>query len=562
MPTYIAMAPRLSLVASLVALAFAGSAGARTGPVPVKQPTAPQGLKAFLLRADEPAGHVFSRTPSFAWNPVRGAVRYEFELATSGRFTDNAVLWSATDLNSPVASIPIALPWITGSPYSLYAHVRAITRRGATPWSVPYGFNMRWAGVPAPLPSYPGLVRWTPVAGATQYNVWFVDVGKVFTTMTNVADEREYYSFHDAASWTGVVHWRVRPERYLYGSTTNGLPATSFGPWSPVYTSYNPPFALGPLTAVAAVSDTTSDALAPKPHRLMPGFSFSGNVGVGGTSSMFRVYIATDRDCLNIVYRGAIVGSPAYAPRPTGPLALPHDHKGVMDAVAGYLKDGDEGTSYMSDGFSFASTESTTSGSGSGGSGGGGGGGTSAPPSQTITGAKVDLWDTDWPEGRYYWTVVPVAVNDPGTGPVTYVDTELPQEGCHAGRELTFGKVSEPAVTAEQGAYASGLSPRGRLFAANKKSSRFYGAPLVAWKPALGAYQYELQWGHKQYPFEPLGGLKTPTSSTSAVLPLGPGVWYYRVRGINAFIPGSKPLMSWSAPTKLVVTRPTFRVVR
>jgi uncharacterized membrane protein YgcG len=556
------MAPRLSLVASLVALAFAGSAGARTGPVPVKQPTAPQGLKAFLLRADEPAGHVFSRTPSFAWHPVHGAVRYEFELATSGRFTDNAVLWSSTDLTSPVASIPIALPWITGSPYSLYAHVRALTRRGATPWSAPYGFNMRWAGMPTPLPSYPGLVRWTPVAGATQYNVWFVDVGKVFTTMTNVADEREYYSFHNAASWTGVVHWRVRPERYLYGSTTNGLPAVSFGPWSPVYTSYNPPFALGPLTAVAAVSDTTSDALAPKPHRLMPGFSFSGNVGVGGTSSMFRVYIATDRDCLNIVYRGAIVGSPAYAPRPTGPLALPHDHKGVTDALAGYLKDGDEGTSYMSDGFSFASTESTTSGSGSGGSGGGGGGGTSAPPAQTVTGAKVDLWDTDWPEGRYYWTVVPVAVNDPGTGPVTYVDTELPQEGCHASRELTFGKVSEPAVTAEQGAYASGLSPRGQLFAANKKSSRFYGAPLVAWKPALGAYQYELQWGHKQYPFEPLGGLKTPTSSTSAVLPLGPGVWYYRVRGINAFIPGDKPLMSWSAPTKLVVTRPTFRVVR
>jgi hypothetical protein len=31
---------------------------------------------------------------------------------------------------------------------------------------------------------------------------------------------------------------------------------------------------------------------------------------------------------------------------------------------------------------------------------------------------------------------------------------------------------------------------------------------------------------------------------------------------MNAFIPGNKPMMSWSDPTKLVVARPSFRVVR
>ena len=35
----------------------------------------------------------------------------------------------------------------------------------------------------------------------------------------------------------------------------------------------------------------------------------------GAPAELFRVYIATDEDCVNIVYRGAIVGSPAYAPR-------------------------------------------------------------------------------------------------------------------------------------------------------------------------------------------------------------------------------------------------------
>src|SRR5207248_5833441 len=29
-------------------------------------------------------------------------------------------------------------------------------------------------------------------------------------------------------------------------------------------------------------------------------------------------------------------------------------------------------------------------------------------------GAPVDLWDTDWPNGGYYWTVVPVAAISPG----------------------------------------------------------------------------------------------------------------------------------------------------
>jgi hypothetical protein len=549
------MAMRLSFVASLATLVLVSSAQAGTKPVPVLRVAPPEGVKAFLLRADESAGHTFSRTPSFAWQPVRGATRYEFELSTSQHFTDNAILWSAADLRSPVASIPIALPWITGNQYSLYAHVRAITRKGPSRWSDPYGFNMRWGSVPTPLPSYPGLVRWTPVAGATQYNVWFTDVGKVFTTMTNVADEREYYSFHNDTTWTGVVHWRIRPERYLYGTTSNGLPVVSYGPWSPVYTSYNPPFAIGPLSEVAAVSDTTSNALGAQPHRLMPGFAFTGDVGVGGTSDMFRVYISTDRDCVNIVYRGAIVGSPAYAPRPTGPLDLPKDHAAHLSAQAGFLKDGNEGpNTSMSDGFSYPTTELPAAPPGSGG-----GGGTSAPPPQTVTGAKVDLWDTDWPEGRYYWTVVPVSVIDGSA--MFYHDTELPQEACQAGRYLSFGKVSEPAVTAEQGAYASGLSPRGQLFSANKTRARFYGPPLVAWKPALGAYEYDVQWSRRAYPFNPVGELKTPTSSTSYVLPIGPGTWYYRVRGVNAFIPGNKPMMSWSDPTKLVVAKPSFRVV-
>src|SRR5687767_8412906 len=89
----------------------------------------PTGLKPFLLRADEGPVHTFPRTPSFAWKPVRGAVRYEFELSTRSNFAESALIWTSTSLKMPTAAIPVGLPWMTGSPYALWAHVRAVTRK-------------------------------------------------------------------------------------------------------------------------------------------------------------------------------------------------------------------------------------------------------------------------------------------------------------------------------------------------------------------------------------------------------------------------------------------------
>ena len=49
----------------------------------------------------------------------------------------------------------------------------------------------------------------------------------------------------------------------------------------------------------------------------MPAFVFSSD-----GRPLHRVYVATDKDCVNIVHVGSIVGGTAYAPRVTGPLAL------------------------------------------------------------------------------------------------------------------------------------------------------------------------------------------------------------------------------------------------
>jgi hypothetical protein len=582
----------------------------------------PQELRGFLLRANEPVVHTFSRTPSFAWEPVAGAKTYEFQLATSKDFNDSGVVWEQDGVKSPTVALPLSLPWITGKPYSLYAHVRAITRRGPTAWSVPFGFNMRWSTVPVPLtPSYPGLLRWTNVPGASGYQLWLVDAGKWFTTRSNQADEREYYTFHQNPAFSGVVHWRVRATRWLYGETQNGLPSVSYGPWSPIYSSYNPPFPVGPLTVSATVSNVVSDAARARAHEIMPAFVYGGDTWTGKSEELYRVEVFTDEDCLNVVFRGAIVGSPAYVPRPTGPLALPTDVAGITAARTAFLPDGTEPDSYTYDGVPVKGTESSVAPAS--------GGGTSLPPSITVTGAHVDLWDSDWPGGRYYWTLMPmeavasqtlsttlaaatpagsstitvadatgVAAGDalqvgtvpenavvksvagnvitlvagvagfhaagepvvrPG-GRVTYQEAELTQDACASGRMLAFGKSSEPVVTSQVAPFASGLSPDGKLVAAANAQPRFYGQPLIAWQPTVAADQYEVQWSHTRYPWNTVGSQQT--LGTSVTLPLAPGTWFYRVRGLDSLMIGTKPQMSWSDPVKLVVTKPRFRVVR
>ena len=591
-------------------LALCGAAGAHAGG---KRPT---GLHAFLLRSNEPVTHTFSRTPSFGWNPVYGARRYEFELATGPTFSDNAVVWSSKNVRTPTVAVPISLPWITGNPYSLYAHVRAVTSRGPGAWSAPFGFNMRWPAVPTPLrPNYPGLLRWTPVTGANGYDLWIRDpvnpgTSKIFTTRLNMADEREYYTFHQDAAWTATVVWRVRARRLLYGQTLNGLPSVSYGPWSPIYINTNPAPTTGPLTLQSTVANVVSDAAHSRVQETMPAFVYGGDTLLNNTKhELWRVEVFTDQDCLNPVFRGAVVGSPAYVPRETGPLAMPADTTSEANAWSAFLDSGDEPPGMTADGERYKTNELDVP--------------------QEGGAARVDLWDNSWPGGRYYWTVMPVdavpaqglatllatpavpgatsidvadatgiAAGDPlligpfpgehavvtslagntinltnplqnvhaagesvvrPSGSITYLDAELAQDACASGRVLSFGKATKPAVTGQSSPFASGLSPNGKLVAAIHGTPKFYGTPLVAWLPTPSADAYEVQWSRTKYPWRAAGTLGT--FSTSVTLPLSPGTWYYRVRGLDFLMTGSRPELSWSAPVKLVVTKPRFRIV-
>ncbi len=621
----------LALVATTL---IAGSALAKTG-----SPSAPQGLKAFLLRANEPLAHEFSRTPAFSWRPAKGALRYEFQLSKTPIFGEGSIFWS-TWVKTPATSIPVSLPWMTGEPYAAYARVRAHTGGGVSRWSKPFGFNLRWSSAPRMLPTAAGLSRWTPVEGATSYHVWFVDLDKRVQTRTNAVDHREFYTFHRTAQWATNVRWRVRAVRSIYGTTLNGLPRVSYGPWSPVYMSVNPVPSTGTLAALTAVSEvtTTSTRARAAVHELTPAFTFFGHVGLNGAAhELFRTYVFSDRDCVNVIFRGAIVGSPAYAPRMTGPLALPATASKVTEASADYLPDGSEGLTYMADTAKVSTTESDKPAAEAKKEGTSGEGEDEEPSAEDslpslpqATGAPVDLWDSGWPNGRFYWTVVPVrlkvtiaettvllapagagsstinvqstdgisegvlvgigigateetavvaavtglvvtlktplryshaAVERVVTGSqVQYWDAELPQDACAAGRVVSFGKESSPVVAGTSSAFASGLSPQGRLVAARTTSPTFFGAPVVAWLPALGADTYQVEWSRKAYPWKAVG--RRATQATAALLPLDPGTWYYRVRGINNLLAGAAKGMTWSKPQMVRVAKPTFRVIR
>ena len=57
-----------------------------------------------------------------------------------------------------------------------------------------------------------------------------------FSTITNVADEREWWSFHEGMA--ASVKWRVRAVRVVKSAALpNGVPIAKYGPYSPIYTT-------------------------------------------------------------------------------------------------------------------------------------------------------------------------------------------------------------------------------------------------------------------------------------------------------------------------------------
>jgi len=271
------------------------------------------------------------------------------------------------------------------------------------------------------------------------------------------------------------------------------------------------------------------------------------------------------------VMAGSIVGGPAWAPRELAPLAMPGTVQELLDFESGKFPGyAPQANAFGADGVPPTPAESgglapTSS-------------GTPAPPdgsSSFTTGTAlrtISLPDNGWPQGRYWWTVVPVniyrVVSDPLKGPsagdkLEYHDASLPQDLCAAGQVWPFGMQSAPVTTISETPYASGLINGTRVVSAAGLKPSFQELPLITWQPALAADSYEIQLSRQAYPWV---AVRSQTSVvTSTVLPLTKhdlGVWYYRVRGVNPNLSGPGQKLAWSRPVAVRISGDHFIVIK
>ena len=117
---------------------------------------------------------------------------------------------------------------------------------------------------------------------------------------------------------------------------------------------------------------------------------------------------------------------------------------------------------------------------------------------------------------------------------VEYRDAELPQDACANGRVMAFGKQSAPVVAGGSTAFASGLSPQGRLVASAGHGTSSSERRSSPGSPHSVRTATRSSGRRSRIRGRPAGSLTT--QSTSALLPLKAGRWFYRVRGVNALL--------------------------
>ncbi len=492
-----------ALVAAAASVLMASGASAR-----LQVLAAPSGLTSFDVFPGDATTPTptFSRTPALAWKPVRGATQYQVELSTNKGFrARNGVVWSKNGLKSPVAAVPISLPWMASAP--LYWRVRAFGGNTASGWSSAEGFRVQPTGAPRKLLGGPGFIKWSAVPGATGYQVSFQNRGKVATTVGTAADLRGYYGKHAPAK----AVWRVRAVRRLFGSDDRSLPETSYGPWSATYST---PIAIRKSGGLKTVSTGPAPSQSAVAHKLQPVFLFP----TADRATLHHVYVASDVSCKKLVLNSAVIRGSAFTPR-----------SGQHVAKSGHQAPVNDGPVLTKAGKAVV-------------------------PSEAGTGAAGGWARVDLSTGRYFWTVVPVERKANGS----YQDTVAPEVACRTTKGVVVRGAGKPALGTSSGTFATGLSPLGSLFSSSSAQGRFYGPPLVAWRPVTGATRYEVQWSRSENPWRTVG--TTKTFATSSVLPLNPGTWWYRVRGLNSSAQGEQR-MSWSKPVSLSIATPTFAIV-
>ncbi|GCD91784.1 hypothetical protein [Nocardioides sp. LS1] len=159
-----------------------------------------------------PTGHSSTHTPTFSWAPVKGASSYEIQVDDSPTFDSNLVTVSTTNHRFvPTTNLPDG---------TLHWRVRAFSAAGKHGSWHSVTFSVDDIAAPRPTspadgsklsqPSQPALLAWTPVAGATGYDVE-VDADGDWIDTTSYMSAGPSFQIpqpQPAQVWS----WRVRAE--------------------------------------------------------------------------------------------------------------------------------------------------------------------------------------------------------------------------------------------------------------------------------------------------------------------------------------------------------------
>ena len=287
---------------SSLALLLASGRGRRDAcPSSTASLAAPQSLHGFLLRADEPPQDTFTRTPSFAWQPVAGANRYEFQLATVADVRVRRAARAQDDAHTRRLARDLAAVDHRHAVLALRARPRG--RAGRSDDAVERALRLqhaldepadaaRGAAGPDPLDAgrrrhrVPGLVPRRRTRSSRRRRTSPTSASTTPSTRTRV-DEH--------------VHWRIRAVRAVRrrraSHARTACPRRSFGPWSPVVHVDEPAVRRRAARAeLETISDAVSTATAPACTSHAGVLVHAATQISSGTSTeLYRVYVATDR---------------------------------------------------------------------------------------------------------------------------------------------------------------------------------------------------------------------------------------------------------------------------
>ena len=433
----------------------------------------------------------------------------------------------------------LALPWFTGKPFALYAHVRAVTaRRCDAPGAGPSAST--FAGTTTPVPhdrASPGSSAGRPSRAPPATTSGTRTSGSVVARRTPTSPTmRELYTFHLEASWWQIVRWRVR--------------AGAAGPRCP---SERParqsPTGPGARSTPPRTRPSSSGKLQPARCRLRRGEHRARRAASHSAHAGHDVRRRHRRR------RARSTGSSVRTPSPTATAST--SSSAARSSAAPRTHHASSWPAQAPRRTTRSSTSATRG----------------DPPerreSKTAKTYMADgtpvIGERDAARGRNRAARRPSGrrhARPPATsgrscrsaslldesGAFEYYDAESPQDACESGRigdasARTRGRRSPPAVPP----FVSGLSPKGRLLAQAGRRPVVYSTPLVAWRPVVGASGVRGRSGRGRSTRGVSRGSSFTFARRRPSSQLDRRRWYYRVRGLNAAQVGT-PAMAWSAP--------------